>query len=127
MSVVAPASGKSSAPKPTEQELTALFRTKTNDLQNLVTKLGELERDAEEHALVIETLEEAFASEPDRKCFKLIGGILAERTVKDVLPELQSNHSQIKEVMEKMMQTYKTKETEFGAWQREHNIVVKNR
>ena len=44
---------------------------------------------------MIETLEEAFATEPDRKCFKLIGGILTERTVKDVLPELQSNHSQV--------------------------------
>lgn len=43
---------------------------------------------------MIETLEEAFAAEPDRKCFKLIGGVLTERTVKDVLPELQSNYTQ---------------------------------
>ncbi|KAM0749844.1 Prefoldin [Meredithblackwellia eburnea MCA 4105] len=131
MSAVASTSGASGSsntqPKPSEQELTAIFRSKTNELQNLVTKIGELEREADEHGLVIETLEEAFAADPDRKCFRLIGGILTERTVKDVLPELQSNHSQIKDIMEKMLSTYKAKETEFGEWQRANNIVVRQR
>jgi chaperonin cofactor prefoldin len=41
--------------------------------------------------LVIETLQEAYDDTPTRKCFRQIGGVLVERTVKDVLPELQ-NH-----------------------------------
>ncbi len=44
-----------------------------------------------EPSLVLSTLNEALAEEPDRKCFRLIGGVLVERTVKEVVTALQTN------------------------------------
>lgn len=43
--------------------------------------------------LVIETLKDVA---PERKCFRMVGGVLVERTVKDVLPALVNNKEQVK-------------------------------
>lgn len=43
-------------------------------------------------SMVIENLKDVA---PERKCFRLIGGVLVERTVKEVLPALTSNRDQV--------------------------------
>lgn len=63
-------------------------------------------------------------TDPERKCFRLIGGVLVQRTVKDVVPALETNYTGIKEVLETLVKTYKGKEEEFAKFQREHKIVV---
>ena len=40
---------------------------------------------------MLKTLEECTESEPNRKCFRLIGGVLVERTVTEVAPQIKTN------------------------------------
>lgn len=45
-------------------------------------------------SLVIDTLKEV---DETRKCFRMVGGVLVERTVKEVLPALENNKEQVSE------------------------------
>ncbi|KAJ7129352.1 Prefoldin beta-like protein [Mycena epipterygia] len=105
-----------------DQEISQNYSRMQNELQALAGKIGELDQEADEHTLVLTTLNEALAEEPDRKCFRLIGGVLVERTVKDVVPALQTNRDGIKKVVGNLTEQYKTKEEEFDAFKRDYNI-----
>lgn len=52
----------------------------------------------------------------DRKCFRMINGVLVERTVGEVLPTLQTNADGLKEVMESLVKQYKGKQEEMEKW-----------
>jgi len=75
-------------------------------------------------SLVLNTLQPLSKTEPTRACYRLIGGVLVQRNVKDVVPALETNYTGIKEVLETLVKNYKAKEEEFGAFQREYKIGV---
>jgi hypothetical protein len=62
---------------------------------------------------VLETLEPL---DGDRTCFRLINGILTERTVKDVIPALKTNTEGLSKVLEDLVKQYKAKEDELERW-----------
>ncbi|KZV69877.1 Prefoldin beta-like protein [Peniophora sp. CONT] len=109
-------------PALSQEEVQQNYTRLQSDMQTIAGKIGELEQEAEEHVLVLGTLTEALGKDPDRKCFRLIGGVLAERTVKDVVPQLQSNCDNIRKVVANLAEQYKAKETEFDNFKREYNI-----
>lgn len=65
------------------------------------------------HRLVLETLTPLPG---DRKCFRMINGVLTERTVNDVLPALQTNADGLKKVLEDLVKQYRTKQEEMDKW-----------
>ncbi|TFK85444.1 Prefoldin beta-like protein, partial [Polyporus arcularius HHB13444] len=103
-------------------EIQQQYNRYQNELQALAGKIGELEQEAEEHNLVLSTLDEALANEPNRKCFRLVGGVLVERTVKDVVPALKTNRDGIQKVIANLVEQYKAKDEEFEKLKREYNI-----
>ncbi|KAJ5206846.1 hypothetical protein N7472_003294 [Penicillium cf. griseofulvum] len=104
-----------------QQELQYQYTNFKNTLQQLAQKIGDIEQEAEEHKLVIETLDPLDA---DRKCFRMVNGVLVERTVKDVLPTLKTNSDGLKQVLEDMLKQYKSKQNELDTWKKKNNIQV---
>src|ERR1700712_1719351 len=66
-----------------------------------------------ENRLVLETLEPLPG---DRKCFRMINGVLVERTVKDVIPALKTNSEGLKKVLEDLVKQYNSKQQEMEKW-----------
>lgn len=69
--------------------------------------------------MVIETLKNV---NDDRKCFRLVGGVLTERKVKDVLPVLISNQENLAELIEKLNEQITKKGQEINEYREKHNI-----
>merc|ERR1711992_405621 len=88
----------------------------------VVNKISELEAEVSEHSIVIETLKNV---DPSRKCFRMVGGILSERTVNEVLPALQQNKRQIEEVIEKLKGQLEERGKELNKFVEEHNIQIR--
>ncbi|KAL0075638.1 Prefoldin beta-like protein [Phycomyces blakesleeanus] len=110
-----------STKKLTEAEITQQYNQYKGELQSLAQKIGELESEVEEHKLVIDSISPL---EPGRKCFRMVGGVLVERTVKEVLPALETNYNGIQQVIQSLLQSYKRKEQEFVEFQKKHSIQV---
>lgn len=69
---------------------------------------------------VLETLEPLSG---DRKCFRMINGVLAERTVKDVIPALRTNLEGLEKVLKELTEQYNTKTTEMETWKVRRVVV----
>ncbi|KAJ1985569.1 Cochaperone prefoldin complex subunit [Dimargaris cristalligena] len=114
-------SSSSGAKRPSDQEIVAQFNGMKQELQSIAQKVGELEMEVDEHKLVIDTMK---PMNNDRKCFRLVGGVLVERTVGEVLPALTTNFDGIKSIIDQLLQTYKKKEEEMNTFQKKYNIRV---
>ncbi|TRM68202.1 Prefoldin [Schizophyllum amplum] len=116
------AKAKSKVPPLSDQEIQQNYSRMQTELQSIAQKIGELESEADEHGLVLNTLNDTLAEEPDRKCFRLIGGVLVERTVKDVVPALKLNRDNIVQAIKSLAEQYKTKEQTFDNFKRDYGI-----
>ncbi|KAJ7631762.1 hypothetical protein B0H17DRAFT_1164209 [Mycena rosella] len=115
-SSVSKAKSKNRSLESSQPEISQTYSRMQNELQALAGKIGELDQEADEHRA-------------RSKCFRLIGGVLVERTVKDVVPALQTTEMEyaflwifIKKVVGNLTEQYKTKEEEFDAFKRDYNI-----
>lgn len=75
-----------------ENSIIARYRALSTECTNLTQKIAELDQDRNEHSLVAETLKPLDSS---RRAFRLIGGVLVERTVGEVLPSVVNNKENV--------------------------------
>ncbi|KAK5166385.1 hypothetical protein LTR04_000593 [Oleoguttula sp. CCFEE 6159] len=96
-----------------QQELQIQYSNYKDRLQQMAQKIGDVEQETEEHKLVLETLEPL---PQDRKCFRMINGVLVERTVKDVIPALRTNFEGLGKVLDDLLKQYKGTQDELEKW-----------
>ncbi|MCJ1477533.1 hypothetical protein MMC13_006205 [Lambiella insularis] len=104
-----------------QQELQTQYTTYKNNLQQLAQKIGDVEQETEEHKLVLETLNPLPL---DRKCFRMVNGVLLERTVEDVIPALNTNSDGLKKVLDELLKQYKKQQVDMEKWKKKNNIQV---
>ncbi|KAJ8281819.1 hypothetical protein COCON_G00043380 [Conger conger] len=109
--------GKQSGPS--AEQVVAAFQRMRQEQRSMAAKAAELEMEINEHSLVIDTLQEV---DPSRKCFRLVGGVLVERTVKEVLPALESNKGQISRIVESLSTQMQAKGRELTEYRERYNI-----
>ena len=71
---------------------------------------------------VIETLKTV---DQDRKCFRLIGGVLCERTVKEVLPQLWENKDFIDKTITMVSEDLSKKGQRINKFKQDHNTKIR--
>merc|ERR1712141_119545 len=95
-----------------------------NEQRALATKLSELNMDLNEHKLVIETLEK---QERDKRCFRLVGGVLVERKVGEVEPALVNNREKLGKLIDTLEKQLTEKGQEINAYIEKHNIQIQGK
>uniref|UniRef100_A0A7S3LPW2 Prefoldin subunit 2 n=1 Tax=Aplanochytrium stocchinoi TaxID=215587 RepID=A0A7S3LPW2_9STRA len=79
------------------------------EASSFAQKITELEAEANEHQLVIDTIKDL---DPQRKCFRLINDVLVEQTVGETLPTISGNMENMRTVIQTLKQKLQEKEKE---------------
>ena len=109
LSVVSSITRKMASNEPINEQVVAnMYGNMRTEMNQLYTKITELEMEVSEHSLVIGAIEPL---DPTRRCYRMIGGVLVERTIKEVLPAVHRNKEGLEEVIACMKETLeKTKQ-----------------
>lgn len=102
-------------------ELQAQYDRYKSTLAQISQKIGELESEADEHKLVLETLEPL---NKDRKCFRMVGGVLVEKTVGDVIPLLDTTKAGLDKALQALTEDYKKTEQDLQDWQKKNKVQI---
>lgn len=105
-----------------QQAILQKFQQMRNEQRSLITKITELETEMNEHKAVLEKLGEV---DGDRKCFRVIGGVLVEKTVKEVKPAVSDNKDKLEKLLVTLNDTLVKKGKELNEYKDKHELHVR--
>eukprot|EP00116_Pleurobrachia_bachei_P014053 sb/3474315/ len=109
--------------KKAQEVILQQFNKLRQEQRMIAQKVSELKVDESEHKLVLDALNEV--KDPSRKCYQLVGGVLVERTVQQVKPNLQNNNSKITSLINSLDKSLEVKSKELMDYKEKHGIKVK--
>lgn len=92
------------------------------DQREISSRIGLLDNDLSETKLVAEALQQV---DPKRKCYRLMGGVLIEHVVEDVIPALDKNKDQLETMVTNAKQELVEKGKAIQAFMTENNISLR--
>ncbi|KAF5736872.1 prefoldin subunit 2 [Tripterygium wilfordii] len=104
-----------------EQAVANMYSAMRSELNQIYSKITELEMEASEHSLVMNAIQPL---DPSRRCYRMIGGVLVERTVKEVLPAVQRNKEGIEEVIARLNEALQKKKKEMTDFEAKYKIRI---
>lgn len=106
-----------------EQAVANKYGSLRAELNQIYSKITELELEVTEHSLVISAIQPL---DPSRKCYRMIGGVLVERTIKEVLPAVQRNKEGLEEVISRLYESLEKKRKEIIDFEAKYKIRIRN-
>ncbi|CAM8995083.1 unnamed protein product [Rhodiola kirilowii] len=104
-----------------EQAVANIYSAMRSELNQIYSKITELEMEVSEHSLVINAVQPL---DPSRRCYRMIGGVLVERTIKEVLPAVQRNKEGIEEVIARLTEALEKKKQDIADFENKYKIRI---
>jgi prefoldin subunit 2 len=92
-----------------------------NECNAIAQKISSLEQERDDHDVVQAILGDF---PPARRCYRSVGGILMERTVADVVPEIRSEWGKLSKALQELTNLAQEKHRAIEAFQTEHSIRI---
>lgn len=106
-------------------ELQTQYNAYQEALTDLQTQLSTLTSQISEHSIVDKTLTEiAPESRKLRKCFKMVGGVLTEKSVDEVILMLNEEKKELAKLKETVEKELVTTKKEMEAWMTKHKVKI---
>lgn len=105
-----------------EQAVANKYASMRTELNQIYSKITELEMEVGEHSLVINAIQPL---DPTRRCFRMIGGVLVERTIQEVLPAVQRNKEGLEEVIARLNEALEKKKKEISDFEAKYKIRIR--
>ncbi|KAJ6806153.1 putative prefoldin subunit 2 [Iris pallida] len=105
-----------------EQMIANMYGALRSEMNQLYSKITELEMEVSEHSLVMGAIQPL---DPSRRCYRMIGGVLVERTIREVLPAVQRNKEGLEEVVARLNEALEKKKMEIADFELKHKIKIR--
>lgn len=105
-----------------EQAVANIYASMKTEINQIYSKITELEMEVSEHSLVINAIKPL---DPSRRCYRMIGGVLVERTIREVLPAVNRNKEGLEEVIARLTEALERKKKEVAEFEAKYKIRIK--
>ena len=105
-----------------QRQVAIRYKQLQTEAQALVTKLMEIEEEKKENELVLESIS---TLEDDRKCWRLINGVLMEKTKLEVIPEMRVCISNLTAVSKQITDTMQSVRQEIRNLESAYDHIMK--